>query len=167
MVDLGFISYRRFKLFKTPATANAAFCFRCRLYGKRDQKDTLTTTGYTNWKRALDSFREHEKSNMHKASVMCWKSFKATQVHGDISEQLKAASVSEIVDRKDYLRGIVAVTAFLGKQGIAFQGHNEAPDSDSKENFMECMQLLEKFDPFLQTYKLPSYVTYLSPSLPK
>lgn len=45
-----------------------------RLYGKpkqtSDQKDTLTTTGYTNWNRALDYFKEHEKSNMHKASVM-------------------------------------------------------------------------------------------------
>ena len=90
---------------------------------------------------------------MHKASVMCWKSFKTTQVQRDISEQLKAAKVSEYVDCREYLTRIAPVTAFLGKQGIAFQGHNEAPDSDNKGNFMECMQLLEKFDPFLQTYK--------------
>lgn len=60
----------------------------CRLYGKskqaRDQKDALTSTGYTNWKKALGSFRKHEKSNMHKTSVMCWKSFKAAQVYSDI-----------------------------------------------------------------------------------
>lgn len=29
---------------------------------------------------------------------------------------------------------------------------------------MECMQPLEKLDPFLQTFKPPLYVTYLSPS---
>jgi len=60
-----------FKWVEYSTTANAAFCFSCRLYGKqkqsRDQRDTLTTSGYTNWKRALDSFREHEKSNIHKA----------------------------------------------------------------------------------------------------
>ncbi|XP_033997508.1 zinc finger MYM-type protein 1-like [Trematomus bernacchii] len=130
----------------------------------RDQRDTLTTSGYTNWKRALDYFREHEKSNIHKASIILWKSFKATHVHGDITQQLHAANVSEIQERREYLKRIAAVTAFLGKQGIAFRGHNEAAESDNKGNFMECMKLLENVDPFLQTYKPPSCVTYLSPS---
>ncbi|KAF3844167.1 hypothetical protein F7725_013508, partial [Dissostichus mawsoni] len=89
----------------------------------------------------------------------------ATQVHGDITEQLHAANVSEIQDRREYLKRVAAVTAFLGKQGIAFRGHNEAGESDNKGHFMECMKLLENFDPFLQTtYKPPSCVTYLSPS---
>lgn len=142
--------------------------FVCRLYGKpkqaRDQKDTLTTTGYTNWKRALESFGEHEKSNMHKASVIHWKSFKATQVQEDVTEQLQAANISEIVECREYPTHMAAVTTFLGKQGIAFRGHNETPDSDSKGNFMECMQLLEKFDLLLQTYKQCLCTTYLSPS---
>ncbi|KAF3851675.1 hypothetical protein F7725_013447, partial [Dissostichus mawsoni] len=98
------------------------------------------------------------------ASTILWKSFKATQVHGDITEQLHAANVSEIQDRREYLKRVAAVTAFLGKQGIAFRGHNEAGESDNKGHFMECMKLLENFDPFLQTYKPPSCVTYLSPS---
>ncbi|KAF3858641.1 hypothetical protein F7725_011842 [Dissostichus mawsoni] len=98
------------------------------------------------------------------ASTILWKSFKATQVHGDIREQLHAANVSEIQDRWEYLKRVAAVTAFLGKQGIAFRGHNEAGESDNKGHFMECMKLLENFDPFLQTYKPPSCVTYLSPS---
>ena len=63
---------------------------------------------------------------IHKASTILWKSFKATHVHGDITEQLHAANVSEIQDRREDLKRVAAVTAFLGKQGIAFRGHNEA-----------------------------------------
>ncbi|XP_074535563.1 LOW QUALITY PROTEIN: zinc finger MYM-type protein 1-like [Halichoeres trimaculatus] len=69
-----------------------------------------------------------------------------------------------ILDRREYLKRIAAVTAFLGKQGIAFRGHNESLESSNKGNFIECMQLLEKFDPFLQKYKPASCATYLSPS---
>uniref|UniRef100_A0AAR2KLQ3 HAT C-terminal dimerisation domain-containing protein n=1 Tax=Pygocentrus nattereri TaxID=42514 RepID=A0AAR2KLQ3_PYGNA len=83
--------------------------------------------------------------------------------HGNVTELLQAANVSEIVQRREYLCRVAAVTAFLGKQGIAFQGHKKGEESDNKGNFMECMQLLEEFDPF-QTYKPPSCVTYLSPS---
>lgn len=93
-----------------------------------------------------------------------WKTFRATQVHGDITEQLQAAHMSDILDRREHLTRIASVTAFLEKQGIAFRGHNETPDSDNKRNFMECMQLLENFGPFLQTYKPASCATYLSPS---
>uniref|UniRef100_A0AAR2IPQ8 TTF-type domain-containing protein n=1 Tax=Pygocentrus nattereri TaxID=42514 RepID=A0AAR2IPQ8_PYGNA len=160
--------FQMFEWLEYSVQKNAAFCFMCRLYSKpkqpRDQRDSLLTTGFTNWKRALDSFREHESSAIHKSSVISWMSFKATEVHGNVTELLQAANVSEIVQRREYLCRVAAVTAFLGKQGIAFRGHKEGEESNNKGNFMECMQLLEEFDPFLQTYKPPSCVTYLSPS---
>uniref|UniRef100_H3B7Q0 DUF4371 domain-containing protein n=1 Tax=Latimeria chalumnae TaxID=7897 RepID=H3B7Q0_LATCH len=59
---------------------------------------------------------------------------------------------------------IVSVARFLGKQGISFRGHNETEHSQNKGNFMECFNLLTKFDPLLQNYKAPSNCTYLSPS---
>uniref|UniRef100_A0AAR2LVQ4 TTF-type domain-containing protein n=1 Tax=Pygocentrus nattereri TaxID=42514 RepID=A0AAR2LVQ4_PYGNA len=159
--------FQMFEWLEYSVQKNAAFCFMCRLYSKpkqpRDQRDSLLTTGFTNWKRALDSFREHESSAIHKSSVISWMSFKATEVHGNVTELLQAANVSEIVQRREYLRRVAAVTAFLGKQGIAFRGHKKGEESDNKGNFMECMQLLEEFDPF-QSYKPPSCVTYLSPS---
>ncbi|ROL48829.1 Zinc finger MYM-type protein 1 [Anabarilius grahami] len=56
----------------------------------------------------------------------------------------------------------MAVTCFLGKQGIAFRGRDETDESHNKGNFLECMSLLTKFDPFLQRYTAPSNTTYLS-----
>ncbi|CAL8310377.1 unnamed protein product [Boreogadus saida] len=92
---------------------------------KRANKDGLATTGYCNWKRALDYFREHEKTALHKASMMAWIGYKATKVHGDVTEQILAASAAEITERRLYLHRVVSVMLFLAKQGIAFRGHCE------------------------------------------
>lgn len=51
----------------------------------------------------------------------------------------------------------MAVTCFLGKQGIAFRGHDERDESHNRGNFLECMSLLTKFD-----HAAPSNTTYLS-----
>lgn len=127
------------------------------MYGRqniRTNKDTfLSSSGFSNWKRVLDTFREHEKSALHMSSMTCWQSFKSTQSHGDATEQLNTASAAEITERRQYLKRIVAVTTFLGKQGIPFWGHDEQD--------IEFMQLLKEFDPFLQKYKPPSNAVYL------
>uniref|UniRef100_A0A3Q2TPK1 THAP-type domain-containing protein n=1 Tax=Fundulus heteroclitus TaxID=8078 RepID=A0A3Q2TPK1_FUNHE len=98
------------------------------------------------------------------ASGVNTKHFKSTQNHVDVIEQLNTASAAEIKERRQYLKRIVGVTTFLGKQGIPFRGHDEQDTSHNPGNFLECMQLLKEFDPFLQKYKPPSNAVYLSHS---
>ena len=77
---------------------------------------------------------------------------------------MNVGNSSQISERREYLRRIVAVTSLLGKQGIAFRGHDETSSSLNQGNFLEVMKLLETFDPFLQNYQAPSHSTYLSPA---
>lgn len=65
--------------------------------------------------------------------MLCWNSYKASLSKGNVVEQ-------------EYIERIVAVTCFLGKQGIAFRGHDERDESHNRGNFLECMSLLTKFD---------------------
>ena len=76
--------------------------------------------GFKNWKRALDSNREHEASAVHKSSLLAWKIYRATLTQGDVVNQMNVGNVAQINERREYMRRIVAVTSFLGKQGIAF-----------------------------------------------
>lgn len=48
---------------------------------------------------------------------------------------IASANVSEIVERREYLRRIVAVTSMLGTQG--HDGHDEGIDSTNRE--FPCM----------------------------
>ena len=79
-------------------------------------------------------------------------------------EQLSAANAAEILERRQYLQRIAAITTFLGKQGIPFRGHDEHESSQNQGNFLECLNLLKEFDPFLQNYTVKSNTTYISPS---
>ncbi|XP_050959752.1 zinc finger MYM-type protein 1 [Labeo rohita] len=145
---------------------DAAFCYCCRLFGKqhtRINSDKLQNQGYKNWKKALSSFREHEKTAVHGASMASWQGFKSTKEYGDICMQLHSASINEIQERREYLRRIVAITGFLARQDIPFRGHSEKESSANQGNFLECFKLLSQFDPFLQNYTAASNSTYLSP----
>ncbi|XP_072010692.1 zinc finger MYM-type protein 1-like [Engystomops pustulosus] len=147
---------------------NAAFCFPCRQFGhqqKRYNKDALLSHGgFKNWKRALDSFKEHELSTSHISSTQGWCAFKDYQKHGSIVDQLNIASESQIRERRDYMARLIGIVQFFGRSGIPFHGHDETDGSLNKGNFLECLNLLKTFDPFLQNYSPPNNATYTSPS---
>lgn len=58
----------------------------------------------------------------------------------------------------------MAMTQFMAKQNIPFRGHDEGSCSHNQGNFLECLNLLKQFDPFLQYYSATSHSTYLSPT---
>ncbi|KAL4007591.1 hypothetical protein ACER0C_001443 [Sarotherodon galilaeus] len=143
---------------------NAAFCFPCRVFGKNIKHDSLVSSGCKNWKKALVIFVKHEMAQTHKDSVVTWKSYQGTSKQGNVAQMIAAANVSEIVERREYLRRIVAVTSMLGRQGLPFRGHDEGEDSPNRGNFLACMELLKEFDPFLQKHNPPSNAQYISPT---
>lgn len=158
------IWFSNFPWLEYSVSKDATFCFSCRMFGKNIRHDNFVSTGVSNWKKALDIFREHEKSPAHTSSMIGWHSFKACTSHGNVAEQLHSAHEAEIIERREYFTRIVAVTKFLLKQGIPFRGHNEGISSNNQGNFLECVSLVKEFDSFLQSYSAPSHSTYLSTS---
>ena len=60
-------------------------------------------------------------------------SYQATSLQGKVAQMIASVNVSEIVERREYLRRIVAITSMLGGQGLPFSGHNEGEDSTNRE----------------------------------
>jgi len=58
--------------------SDAAFCFVCRVYGRaavKDQAPAFVTTGYSNWKTALESgsgFLQHAVAEVHLDAMESW-----------------------------------------------------------------------------------------------
>uniref|UniRef100_A0A3Q2D0G0 HAT C-terminal dimerisation domain-containing protein n=1 Tax=Cyprinodon variegatus TaxID=28743 RepID=A0A3Q2D0G0_CYPVA len=98
----------------------------------------------------------------HKDSVTAWRGYQATTRQGDVVQLMMSGEATEIAARREYLRRVVAVTSMLGAQGLPFRGDDESVESTNRGNFAACMELLRKFDPFLQSHNPPSNATYMS-----
>ncbi|KAK0141943.1 hypothetical protein N1851_020376 [Merluccius polli] len=87
-------------VFRDPAADQREDNEKSRLFGKlnlRANKDALLNTeGFKNWKRALDSYREHEASAVHKSSLLAWKKYRATLTEGDVVDQMNVGNVAQI-----------------------------------------------------------------------
>uniref|UniRef100_A0A665TNP0 DUF4371 domain-containing protein n=1 Tax=Echeneis naucrates TaxID=173247 RepID=A0A665TNP0_ECHNA len=104
-------------------------------------------------------FTTHDMAQSHKDSVVAWKGYQATSQQGDVVQMMMPSNAHE---RTDYLKRIVAVTSMLGAQGLPFRGNDESVESTNRGNFLACMGLLMKFDPFPQNHNPPSNATYTS-----
>ncbi len=95
------------------------------MFGKNLKQDIFVSSGFKNWKKALNAFHKHEGTQSHKDCIVSWNNYKASALRGNVVQQIEAASADEIRQRREYMQHIVAVTCMLGKQGLPFRGHDE------------------------------------------
>jgi len=89
-------------------------------------KSSFVIGGFTNWKKGLQKFSEHESSGTHHEAVERL-SAKNSSVHiGSIVSQQKAA---ETAFHRTMLMKVFSCTRYLGRQGLALRGHDERAES--------------------------------------
>eukprot|EP00794_Sanderia_malayensis_P000911 gene911-216_t len=75
--------------------------------------------GFANWKKALQSFQSHDKSEYHRASL----SALATSEKDKVSSMLVTGRVKQMKDNRVALAAIFTSKRYLGRQGLARRGH--------------------------------------------
>lgn len=132
-------------LILSPSTFSL-FCWICKLFSKTFFS-TLSTTGFSDWKHAAERLHEHENAYFHREAVCCMIQRKKTscRIDSSIIEQTNCENKYWF----EVLRRVVAVTKFLATRGLPFFGRNETIGSCSNGNYLGCMELISKFDPFL------------------
>ena len=91
------------------------------------------------------------------------------RIDAELSKHLKKEK--ELAYWIEVLKRVVAVTSFLAERGLAFRGDSEIFGCPANGNYMGCLELLAKFDPFLQqhitTHGNPGkgHVSYLSSTI--
>lgn len=115
--------------------------------------------GFCNWKKALQRFITHEKSEMHREAVMKL-AVKSSGI--DVSAQLsKQFEVEKKNNRAMFLKLLESIR-YLARQGLPFRGHHE--DSISLEGNLYQLLLLQAKDcPTLGTWLKRR--DYLSPQI--
>ena len=104
---------------------------------EKNKEEAFLSTGFRNWKKALDSFKEHQKSKSHIAAL----TFEITIPQcGNIQEMTSEKIKSNMQENRKFLIKIIETIQFLGRQGLALRGD----ESDENSNFMQFLKLRSK-----------------------
>ncbi|XP_060847136.1 zinc finger MYM-type protein 1-like [Rhopalosiphum padi] len=83
-----------------------------------------------------------------------WSAYKNSVKNGDVIAKMSTALQKEIQTNRMYIKCLIDIVLYLGRQGIAFRGHHEDETSVNKGNFKEmCEFLLKHYPDFCNVYK--------------
>ena len=101
---------------------------------------------FDDWKNAGARLALHERSRSHFAAVCRLMEVReSTRIDRELLKQMTIEKQYWI----NVLERVVAVIMFLAERGLAFRGDSEVFGSPHNGNYLGCLELLSKFDPFL------------------
>ncbi|XP_058902751.1 zinc finger MYM-type protein 1 isoform X2 [Kogia breviceps] len=120
------------------------FCYSCQLFCQKKFSyggESFAAQGISSWKKTLEKFRKHEKSEMHSKSLQFWREYQFCDeaVNDSLSNHSK-----QIEGNKKYLKLIIENILFLGKQCLLLRGNDQSVSSVNKGNFLELLEIRAK-----------------------
>ncbi|KAJ4429129.1 hypothetical protein ANN_26130 [Periplaneta americana] len=113
---------------------------------QREYTRHLTSTSYV---------LKHDKSKAHICSSMNFANFGKTRVDLQLDKQ-KALHINQhntlVKKNRVILPRLINAACFLGEQELAFRGHNESVESDSRGKYIEYLSSLSEFDHLLANH---------------
>ena len=114
-------------------------------FSKR-QNSTFKDNGFQNWRKALQRFDEHEKSEMHNEAAVKLAAKSSTT---DVAAQLNTQHKTDQAFHRDMLMKLLSCIKFLARQGLPLRGHVEDTESFNGNLYQllllraeDCPQLL-------------------------
>ncbi|CAN6565048.1 unnamed protein product [Malus baccata var. baccata] len=140
--------FDNFKWLEYSIVKDAAFCRYCYLF-KCDfdkegnvESDVFTEIGFTNWRKGLENFRDHEGGvgSLHNKALQQARDLMTQKQHIEtfVIKQTDEARINY----HTLLRGALDCTRWLLQQGLPFRGHDESFKSSNRGNYLELMQFL-------------------------
>ena len=129
-------------------------------------RSRFTEEGFGDWKNAYPRLQQHERSAEHRSALI---TFINRQCQNQcIDANLKQEICKERLYWEKVLKRVVEVVRFLSERGLAFRGQDETIGSEHNGNYLGMLELLAKFDPFLNEHienfanKGKGHISYLS-----
>ncbi|KAM2740144.1 hypothetical protein EV2_034177 [Malus domestica] len=140
--------FDNFKWLEYSIVKDAAFCRYCYLFKCDFDKegnagsDVFTEIGFTNWRKGLENFRDHEGGvgSLHNKALQQARDLMTQKQHIEtfVIKQTDEARINY----HTLLRGALDCTRWLLQQGLPFRGHDESFKSSNRGNYLELMQFL-------------------------
>ncbi|CAF3819629.1 unnamed protein product, partial [Rotaria sp. Silwood1] len=149
---------------------DACYCYYCRHFSSNqlNADDAFATTGFNNWKKALNKsagLMKHASSQAHIIATKNYLIYKQQQaIDSNVLKQLDNSRAILIRKNRDRLVKISSTLLFLARQMISFRGHQEDENSSNQGNFLEFLRWASTTDPAIKSILEDSAgnATYLS-----
>jgi hypothetical protein len=119
--------YKRFPWIHYSPIISGVVCFTCckasslgLLKLETKAEPAFITSGFFNWKKAIDKFTDHQKSMCHRQAVFL---LQQTASAPPVIAQLSVACMKQQEMARQCLLKVVRSVKFLLRQGLAFRGH--------------------------------------------
>ena len=121
--------YKRFPWLTVCFSTKKGYCLWCRyasqhnliVFSKMGEK-AFTEDGFQNWKKALEKFKSHEGSHVHREAKLKWMARGKPTIESQINSQI---AQQQSLRRQGLLVQLRAIV-YLTRQGIALRGHSES-----------------------------------------
>lgn len=149
------------------SSVNALFCFQCLLFSNRKSSLGNLKYGLKNWGKCEEKVKCHEEGQVHGESIRIWFSRTQNSVNS-IDKVLNEEIKLQLNYWTNVLHRVISTITFLAERGLPFRGKNNEFGSVHNGNYMGCLELIAKFDPFLSGHiskygnKGKGNVSYLS-----
>lgn len=141
-------NYQRYPWMTGCTKTNRLYCWNCLLF-TTDKSSTWVSGGFVSLSNLTKSAHRHQDSAAHLQATVSLKTFGDTRVDLQLDEQRRnqtTAHNNKVRQNREILKRLIHVVAFLGKQEMAFRGHDESKDSENKGNYLELLQFLGEYD---------------------
>ena len=92
---------------------------------------TFIETGFTNWKKVMEKFKDHENSSCHREAIHV---SEIPERNANLPEIFDSKLTYEKFDNHQAFLEILESIRYLGRQGLPLREHD-----DSQGNFMQLM----------------------------
>uniref|UniRef100_H3B1Z5 TTF-type domain-containing protein n=1 Tax=Latimeria chalumnae TaxID=7897 RepID=H3B1Z5_LATCH len=100
--------------------------------------------GFSNWKKAIERFGTHEKSNLHRAAVC---SLGVVKAGVNVAAACSEAKQKQMKEARSALINILSSLQYLSCQGLSVRGH-----TDEESNLNQLLALLAENIPELKSW---------------
>jgi hypothetical protein len=137
------------------------FCYVCKLF-----KRQLCQSGFDDWVHTSKRLAKHENS-MERKNALYTLSIRASTLKR-IDQEIVLQHNKEVEYWRNVLKRVIEGIKFISIRGLPFFGDDEKLNSDRNGNFLGILELISKFDPFLENHlsqfrnKGPGNINYIS-----
>ena len=119
-----------------------------------DSYKAFVKDGFCSWSKAIERFRCHEKSNVHRAAAGITS---AANAGVNVANALSAAKQKQMAEARTALLSIFSSVQYLACQGLALRGH-----VDTESNLRQLLNLRAQDIPELQSWLARNESKWLS-----